>query len=112
MSTFDLELRYQLVEFLSGERSLRELRRWFLPRVWDLGQDGRLRAPLVRRLELRLAEYSNGHWTEDDLKHLLAREIPTTAGVSAHFRPTFTGAEQDEPAHVVEAPSTLSLTAA
>jgi hypothetical protein len=110
MDTFDLELRYQLIQFLSGQLSLRDLRRWFLPRVWDLTQDGQLRSPLARRLELRLAEHVNGHWTEDDLRKLLAREVPTTTSVSPAFRPVLTGRTQDgEPARVAEAP--LSLTA-
>jgi hypothetical protein len=111
MSIFDLELRYRLVQYLSDDLSLRDLRRWFLPKVWDLSQDGQLRSPLARRLELRLAEYVNGHWTEDDLRGLLAREVPTTTSLSPPFRPTLTGSVERWPPRVAEAPSQLIRTA-
>jgi hypothetical protein len=108
MATFDLELRYRLVEFVSGQLLLRDLRHWFLPRVWDTTQYGPLRSPLARRLELLLAEHSNGHWTDDDLKLLLAREVPTTTSVSAEFRPVLSGASRIGRAHNAEAPLHLT----
>jgi hypothetical protein len=98
MSAFDISLRIQLARYLTGEISLPEFRRWFLPTIWDLAEDDQLLSPLARRVELRLAEYSNGHWTEDDLKHLFERATPITGSLGAPFDPVFSGVIRVVPA--------------
>lgn len=97
MSAFDIGLRTQLARYLTGESSLREFRRWFLPLMWDLTQENQLVSPLARRIELHLAEYMNGHWTEDALKRLFAREAPITGSLCAPFHPVLSGTVAGQP---------------
>jgi hypothetical protein len=91
MSSFDIGLREQLIRLLEGEVSVRDFRRWFLPLVWSEAEKVSLRSPLARKVELRLAEYQNGHWSEDDLKILLLRELPITSSLSAQLTVTYRG---------------------
>lgn len=70
-SSVDHEVLEQLAAYLAGAKTLPEFRRWFMPRAWDLGQAESNALPLTRTVELRLAEFSSGHWTEDELREVL-----------------------------------------
>jgi len=74
--SFELDIRDWLARYLAGEVSLSEFRQWFVPATWDieLGDDPAA-ARLSYDLELRFAEFSNGHWTEEQLKSLLRPEV-------------------------------------
>jgi hypothetical protein len=64
-------LRY-LATYLSGKISLPQFRDWFDAETWDL--DAQPDLPLgqaVGEIELRLAEFTNGHRTEDNLRATL-----------------------------------------
>lgn len=65
----DLEIRTRLGQYLGGEISLHEFEDWFIPTAWGILRtaNGGL-AELVGEIELRLAEFSNGHWTEPELR--------------------------------------------
>src|SRR5262249_41204885 len=67
------ELREWLNRYLAGEVSLTAFQEWFLPRAWTIEEtgDGKL-IQLVYDSQLALAEYTNGDWTEAELKELLA----------------------------------------
>jgi hypothetical protein len=74
-NTLALEVYNQLASYAAGTISLREFQDWFDPLFWDtLGapNDPETR-DLCAEIGLRLAEYSNGHWTEAELKTTLAR---------------------------------------
>jgi hypothetical protein len=60
-----------------------EFRRWFLPIAWQAGEPTAPDSPLAKRVELRLAEYANGHWSEAELRGMLTQLIGTTSGISA-----------------------------
>ena len=65
----DLEIRDWLGQYLDGKISLRQFEDWFVPAAWGIprtASPGTLR--LVGEIELRLAEFSNGHWTEPELR--------------------------------------------
>lgn len=79
MNAFDIGLRAQMARVIDGELSAAAFRRWFLPLAWSEAEDGYLQSPLARKVELRLAEYANGHWSEEDLKILFIRELPATS---------------------------------
>ena len=112
MSRVDTALREQMTRFLDDELSAADFRRWFLPLVWDAAQKNYLQSPLARRVELRLAEYSCGHWTEEDLKTLFARELPVTAGWGERLVVALHGVLlSGEPADLPVAPRHVSLTA-
>jgi|SRR3990172_5128588 len=69
----DLDIHDQLVSYLAGDKSLTAFRDWFDSSTWDMGEIGANQDALrlAGEVELRLAEFSNGHWTEDELKSKL-----------------------------------------
>ena len=65
----ELDIHNHLVRYLSGEISLDEFRDWFDPATWEVDPVGATSASqLAGEVELRLAEFSNGHLTEEDLR--------------------------------------------
>lgn len=85
MSRFDFEVRYEIARYLGGELSIADFRRWFLPVAWQVGEPNAPESPVAKRVELRLAEYLNGHWSEDDLRAMFGQLIGTTSGLSAEI---------------------------
>lgn len=66
-----------LANYLSGEISLSQFRDWFDVETWDLDmQPDTPLAQVVGETELRLAEFTNGHRTEDDLRYHLESLLP------------------------------------
>lgn len=71
--SLELQIRQAVTEYIAGRASLREFQEWFAPRTWDIGsmaQTGEL-PRLANEIDLLLAEFSNGHWTEQELKNKL-----------------------------------------
>jgi len=66
------EIRSRLGRYLSGKSSLLQFRKWFDVETWGLAAepDSPVRR-LAGEIELRIAEFTNGHRTEDDLRTLL-----------------------------------------
>jgi hypothetical protein len=66
------EIRAQLARYLSGKSSLQQFRRWFDVETWGVAAE---RNSPVRQIageiELRLAEFTNGHMSESDLRSTL-----------------------------------------
>lgn len=70
--SLDFNIREQLARYLAKEISLREFEDWFFPETWDVDQLGDLALMnLVYGIKLRLAEFSHGDWTENELRSLL-----------------------------------------
>jgi len=71
-NSLDFNIRERLAEYLAGEISLHEFEDWFFPETWDVDQlDNLALTNLVYGIKLRLAEYSNGDWTEKELRDRL-----------------------------------------
>jgi hypothetical protein len=71
-SETDLEIRDWLGQYLDDAISLRQFEDWFVPVAWGIprtANPGTL--GLVGEIELRLAEFSNGHWSEAELRSKL-----------------------------------------
>jgi hypothetical protein len=66
----DLDIHDQLVSYLAELTSLDAFRDWFDSSTWDLQETGANQdaVRLASEVELRLAEFASGHWTEDELK--------------------------------------------
>lgn len=66
------EIRKHLESYLSGKSSLRQFREWFDVETWGLAaeSDSPVRQ-LAGEIELRIAEFTNGHLSEDDLRAML-----------------------------------------
>jgi len=70
--SLDFNIHEKLAEYLAGEISLREFENWFFPETWDVDQiDNPALANLVYGIKLRIAEFSNGDWTESELHSML-----------------------------------------
>ncbi len=69
VNQLDLEIHNQLVKYLGAEISLDQFRDWFDASTWDVEAVGnRAAQDLAAEVELRLAEYTNGHRTESELR--------------------------------------------
>jgi hypothetical protein len=72
LSSIDQDIREMVARYVSGAVSLREFQEWFVPRIWNIDANGDAAgAQLANRIELLLAEYSNGDWTEEELRKKL-----------------------------------------
>jgi hypothetical protein len=71
------EVQRYLATYLSGEISLSQFRDWFDAETWDLDmQPDTPLGQVVGEIELRMAEFTNGHRTEDDLRYHLESLLP------------------------------------
>lgn len=71
------DLQSHLADYLAGTSSLPEFRDWFDVETWDLDmQPDEPLGQLVGEIELRLAEFTSGHRTEDDLRYHLESLLP------------------------------------
>ena len=64
----EYSIRERLAAYLASQMTLSEFEDWFFPETWDIDQVGNLDLlNLVYGIKLRLAEFSNGDWTEAEL---------------------------------------------
>jgi hypothetical protein len=85
MPDSDWDIRAHLQSYVLGQESLRDFQRWFMPIVWTASDRGES-TKLMRAVELWLAEYTNGHRSESELRGLFAGLVGgtvTTAKTSA-----------------------------
>ena len=69
LSALNLRIRGYLASYIAGRISFHEFQDLFIPAIWNIDQKGDPEAEvLAYGIMLRLAEYLNGDWTEDDLK--------------------------------------------
>jgi hypothetical protein len=73
-STLDAEIYGKLGAYLARKITLSEFRDWFDSATWDTEEP----SSLLGKVELRLAEFSNGHWTEQELRQKL---LPLTSAL-------------------------------
>ena len=78
MTTSAPDIRSWLRRYVSGDVSLTEFAKRFTRAAWSVSErGGDAERELVYEVELRLAEFSNGDWTESELRDLL-RPVATT----------------------------------
>jgi hypothetical protein len=75
----DLEIYNQLVRYLAQEITLEQFRDWFDASTWNIEQSGANQdaLDLSAEIELRLAEFSSGHWSENELRSRLLPFVGT-----------------------------------
>ena len=71
------EIREHLARYLNGELSLATFQESFVPAMWELDLAAEPLRALYGGIELALAEYTNGDWTEDELRLLLRPLLST-----------------------------------
>jgi len=65
-------IRDHLRRYLSHEISLDEFRAWFDSETWDvIDESSTATQQVAGEIELRLAEFTNGHLSESELRSLL-----------------------------------------
>jgi hypothetical protein len=73
----DREIRRWLGSYLAGEVSLADFGNWFMAATWDVHRsDNPLAVALAVEIKLRLAELSNGHWTEEEFRSQIHQFAP------------------------------------
>ncbi len=71
-TSLDVTIRGWLARYLAGEISLPEFEEQFVPATWNrVGQGDDRLDRLVGEIELRIAEFTSRHRSEDDTKALL-----------------------------------------
>ena len=74
-SSIEVEISERVAQYVAGDLSLREFQEWFVPRSWGIDAAGDIHAAkLANEIELFLAEFSNGDWSEGELREKLRRE--------------------------------------
>ncbi len=69
LSPLEFQVRDKLADYIVGNLALDAFRDWLVPIAWDVEAERSSRLEdLVYEIELRLAEYSQGLWTETELK--------------------------------------------
>lgn len=85
----ELEIRKQLVRFLSNDLSLDQFEDWLVEASWNMHSDPVESAQkLAAKIELRLAEHSSGHLDEATLRHELVPDV-TDINVFLPCSPSF-----------------------
>ncbi len=71
------ELQTHLSQYLNNATTLNDFRDWFDDETWGLAAepDSPVRR-IAGEIELRIAEFTNGHLTEDELRGLLRPLVP------------------------------------
>ena len=82
MPLIDTQIRRRLSEYIAGDMTLKKFAAWFAPVVWGIDSAPAGSQDLAYELELRLAEYSNGDWTEAELRRLFRSVLMTQVVVS------------------------------
>lgn len=76
MSDIAYRVRTELARYLAREISLADFVEAFLPLAWTMGlEEEDVAGDLVHEIELRLAEHSNGHLPEHELRERLSRLV-------------------------------------
>jgi hypothetical protein len=70
------EVREELTKFLAHAQTLDALNEWLSRNTWNLHRESSAVKELVGAIELRLAEFSNGHWDEKELREHLVALLP------------------------------------
>jgi hypothetical protein len=102
----EAQIQQQLFGYLIRELSLNQFEDWLVGQSWNMHRDSNKAAQrLVGAIELRLAEYSNDHLTDDalerELKGLMAPSAVIRIDDAQPIEPTWTTATVSESSPVV-----------
>lgn len=68
-SSLELEIRQKLAQYAVGAMTLAEFRAWFVPATWDLDDTVNPEGSrLVYEIENLYVEFTDGYWTEPELR--------------------------------------------
>jgi hypothetical protein len=78
--TLDRDIRQQLARYLAGDISLAEFTRWFGPVAWQAEESADSDPWLANyagQIDLRIVEYADNYWNEEELRGLLGPFLGT-----------------------------------
>jgi len=76
LSTLSLEIQQALERYLTGHISVDDLQAHLATMVWEVEEhDSPDVVDLFHDVELSLAEFTSGDWTEEELKGLLRQSL-------------------------------------
>jgi hypothetical protein len=68
----DQEIREELAKFLANAQTLDSLNEWLSRKTWNIHRESSSVRDLVGAIELRLAEFSDGHCKQAELREHLS----------------------------------------
>ena len=71
MAVPEHQMREALARYVSGEVSLIQFQEWFIPRAWEIFAENTPGTALASEIEFLLAEFTNGDWTEPQIRETL-----------------------------------------
>lgn len=71
VASLEQSIREAVMQYIAGRVQLREFQEWFASKTWDMGSESQDVQQLVNEIDLLLAEFLNGHWTEGELRSKL-----------------------------------------
>lgn len=73
MTELEQEVRRRAADYVVGSSTIAEFELWLSPLAWSLNdQSAPSLRELVADLELRIAEFTSGAWSEDQLRWLVS----------------------------------------
>ena len=85
--SLEFDIRDHLLAYLAGEISLRDFEDWFFPKTWEADKSGDTALlDLVYQIKLDWAEFTNGDWSESDLRSMLKSLAERVTITSSTFR--------------------------
>jgi hypothetical protein len=61
----------KLCKYIDSTITIKQFYDWFVPTTWTIPKEEERASKLVYTIKLRFAEYSNGHWTKEQLRERL-----------------------------------------
>ena len=87
MESLTARIEAQLDAYLAGRIQLAAFEEWFVAQTWTVEKSAdQAAADLAHEIELRLAEFSNDHWSEDELRERLTELVSSRLSPSKSIR--------------------------
>ncbi|MGH7907063.1 MAG: hypothetical protein ACREP6_10580 [Candidatus Binataceae bacterium] len=101
----EAQIQEQLFNYLTRQITLNEFEDWLAVQSWNMHRDsGDAAQRIVGAIELRFAEYSNNHLTDDaierELKGLLSSNLVVMIGGGEPIMPSWTSSTVSESSRV------------
>jgi hypothetical protein len=88
--SLEFEIRDHLLSYVAGEISLHDFEDWFFAKTWDVDKSGDAALlDLVYQIKLDWAEFSNGDWSEQELRGMFKSLAEKITISSSTVRPVY-----------------------
>ena len=88
MSVLWLEIHERVARYMAGDISLPAFREWFYPQAWNVDRRAdTLTSQMVHEIDLILAEFDRGDWTEAEVKRHFSALAKENTRIYLHEAP-------------------------